>query len=268
MQIKLVTTGSRLVAACLICFANAYAEVIPIASTSTGLLSSSAPTLTFYWPGKDAKAVLLFIPGGPGQIGLKPDTTEPQGERPQMLKRLSNPEATSGRYDVVLIDSPYPLSPNSPYPSARGTTDHVKRIEATALYYGHKTGLPVWVMGHSNGGISLTAFIRHLQAEGRMSLLSGMIALEIRSESRFDPPIDFPVLFVHHRKSDCQYAVGSEVMKIYDKLKAFDKAPTEFVWITGGEAQDDSCSSGFHVFHNAGPEVAKAIDDFLSEIYP
>jgi hypothetical protein len=184
VQIKLVATASRLAAACLICFANASAEVIPIASTSTGLLSSSAPTLTFYWSGKDSKAVLLFIPGGPGQIGLKPDTTEPQGERPQMLKRLSDPEATSGRYDVVLIDSPYPLSPNSPYPSARGTTDHVKRIEASALYYKHKTGLPIWVMGHSNGGISLTAFIKYLQSENKMDLISGMVALDIRSESR------------------------------------------------------------------------------------
>ena len=268
MKIKFVITVARLAAACLICFANAYAEVIPIASTSTGLLSSSAPTLTFYWQGKDAKAVLLFIPGGPGQIGLKPDTAEPQGERSQMIKRLSDPEATSGRYDVVLIDSPYPLSPNSPYPSARGTTDHIKRIEAAAVYYGHKTGLPIWIMGHSNGGISLTAFIKYLQAEGKMSLVSGMVALEIRSESKFGPPIDFPVLFVHHQKSDCQYAAGSEVMKIYDKLKGFDKAPTEFVWITGGEAQADSCSSGFHMFHNAGPDVAKAIDDFLSKIYP
>jgi len=140
MHIKSVATVVRLLAACLICFANAHAEVIPIASTSTGLLSISAPTLTFYWPGKDSKAVLLAIPGGPGQIGLKPDGPEPQGERAQMLKRLSDPQATSGRYDVVLIDSPYPLSPNSPYPSARGTTDHIKRIEATALYYGHKTG--------------------------------------------------------------------------------------------------------------------------------
>lgn len=268
VQIKLVATVARLAVACLICCADADAEVIPIASTSTGLFSSSAPTLTFYWPGKDSKAVLLFIPGGPGQTGLKPDTVEPQGERPQMIKRLSDPQATSGRYDVVLIESPYPLSPNSSYPSARGTTDHVKRIEAAALYYGHKTGLPVWVMGHSNAGISLTAFIKYLQAEGKMNLVSGMVALEIRSESRFDPPIDFPVLFVQHQKGDCQYAVGREVTKIYDKLKAFDKAPTEFVWITGGEAQADSCSSGFHVFHNAGAEVATAIDDFLSKIYP
>jgi len=268
VQIRFLLTVAPLAATCLICFADAHAEIIPIASTSTGLLSSSAPTLTFYWPGKDSKAVLLFIPGGPGQIGLKPDTTEPQGERPQMLKRLSDPEATSGRYDVVLIDSPYPLSPNDPYPAARGSTDHVKRIEAAALYYGHKTGLPVWVMGHSNGGISLTAFIKYLQAEGRMSIVSGMVALEIRSESRFDPPIDMPVLFVHHQKSNCQYAAGSAVMKLYDKLKAFDKAPTEFVWITSGEAQADPCSSGFHTFHNAGPEVAKAIDDFLTKIYP
>jgi len=269
VQITFVATVARLAAACLIGFASAHAEVIPIASTSTGLFSSSAPTLMFYWPGKDAKAVLLFIPGGPGHIGLRPDTTEPQGERAQMLKRLSDPAATSGRYDVVLIDSPYPLSPNSSYPSARGTSDHIKRIEEVALHYGHKTALPVWVMGHSNGGISLTGFIRYLQDEGKMSLISGMVALEIRSESRLCPPIDFPVLFVHHQKSDCQYAARGDVMKIYDKLKAFDKAPTEFAWITGGEAQGgDSCSAGFHMFHNAGPEMAKAIDDFLSRIYP
>ena len=268
MPIKFVSVGVRLAAAGLICLTDAHAEVIPIASTSTGLFGSSAPTLTFYWPGKDAKAVLLFIPGGPGQTGLRADTVEPEGERPQMIKRLSNPEATSGRYDVVLFESPYPLSPNSPYPSARGTSDHVKRIEAAAIYYKQRTGLPVWIMGHSNGGISLTAFIKYLQAEGKMDLVSGMVALEIRSESRFGPPIDFPVLFVHHQKSDCQYAAGDEVVKIYDKLKAFDKAPTAFVWITGGDAQADSCSSGFHMFHNAGPEVAKAIDHFLLEIYP
>ena len=67
-------------------------------------------------------------------------------------------------------------------------------------------------MGHSNGGISLTAFIKYLQREGKMDLVSGMVGLEIRSESRFDPPIDFPVLFIHHQ-DDCQYAAGSEVMK-------------------------------------------------------
>lgn len=59
MQIKPVASVAGLAAACLICVANAHAVVIPIASTSTGLFSSSAPTLTFYWPGKDSKAVLL-----------------------------------------------------------------------------------------------------------------------------------------------------------------------------------------------------------------
>jgi hypothetical protein len=258
----------RLAAACLTCIGIARAEVISIESTSTGLLSSSAPTLTFYWKGKDPKAVLLFVPGGAGQVGLSLDTVEPRGEYRQMMKRLSDPQATSGRYDVVLIDSPYPLSPNSPYPSQRGTTDHIKRIEAAALYYKQKTGLPVWVMGHSNGGISLTAFIKYLQSEGKMDLVSGMVAMDIRSESRFNPPIDFPVLFIHHRQDGCQYANGNEVMKIYNKLKEFDKAPTAFVWITGGEAQGDPCSTGFHMYHGAGAEVTGAIDDFLAQVYP
>ena len=124
-------------------------------------------------------------------------------------------------------------------------------------------------MGHSNGGISLTAFIKYLQSEGKMDPVSGMVALDIRSESRFGPPIDFPVLFIHHQQDGCQNAVGSEVMKIYDKLKKFDKSANrvrlDHRW---RGAQGDPCSSGFHVYHNAGPEVAKAIDDFLSKIYP
>ncbi len=268
MQIKFVVTVARLTVACLICLGNAHAEVIPIASTSTGLFGSSAPTLTYYWHGKDPKAVLLFIPGGAGRMGIKPDTIEPKSEYLQTFKRLSDPEATSGRYDVVIVDSPYFLSPNSTYPGQRGTSDHIQRIEAAAVYYKQKTGLPVWVMGHSNSGISLTAFIKYLQREGKMDLISGMVALDIRSESRFGPPIDFPVLFIHHEKDECQYTLGSEATKTYDKLKEFDKAPTAFVWVTSGEAQADPCSGGFHMYHNAGPEVAKAIDDFLSKIYP
>jgi hypothetical protein len=46
VQIKLVNAAVYLAAACPTCFANAHAEVIPTASTSTGLFSSSAPTLT------------------------------------------------------------------------------------------------------------------------------------------------------------------------------------------------------------------------------
>lgn len=261
MQTRFVAAAVRF-AACLIGFANAHADVISIESTSTGLFSFSAPTRTFYWQGKDPKAVLLFIPGGAGQIELKPDSTDPR--EGQIVRRLSDPQATSGRYDVVLIDSPYPVPSNN-----RRSSDHIKRIEATALYYKKKTGLPVWVVGHSNGGLSLTGFVEHLQSEKKMDLISGMVAAEIRSNSTFGPPIDIPVLFIQHQKDSCQTSVGSEVQKIYDRLKEFDKAQTAFVWITGGAPQGgDPCYSGYHVYHDAGPEVAKAIDGFLSKIYP
>ena len=61
----------RLVAACLAAVvAHARAQAISVPSTYTGLLGNSSPTLTFFWKGSEPKAVLLFITGGYGQIGL------------------------------------------------------------------------------------------------------------------------------------------------------------------------------------------------------
>ena len=42
------------------------AEVIAVEQVDKGFFISAAPTLTLYWQGQDAKAVLVFIPGGEG----------------------------------------------------------------------------------------------------------------------------------------------------------------------------------------------------------
>ena len=97
---------------------TAHAEVIPIEPIEKGFFSSQ-PSLSMYWQGKNAKAVLLFIPGGEGYIGLKPGQTDHKSQFHQMLKRLTNPALTRGQVDVVLLDSPTELSPRQRYPSAR-----------------------------------------------------------------------------------------------------------------------------------------------------
>jgi len=153
---KCITFLLTLVAA----FSHA-AEVIPVEPMEKCFLCSSAPSLTMYWQGKNAKAVLMLIPGGEGYIGLKPGQTDNRFHQFQTLKRLTDPELTSGHFDVVVLDSPGPLSPHQAYPSARGSSDHMVRIESAVRFYKEKTGLPVWLMGHSNGGISLTEFLKY-----------------------------------------------------------------------------------------------------------
>lgn len=250
----------------LICSLAHTAEVIPVTPIERCFLCSSAPSMTMYWQGKDAKAVLMLIPGGEGHIGLKAEQTENRYHQFQTLKRLTDPTLTSGQFDFVLLDSPAPLSPNQSYPAARGGSEHLIRIESAVRHYKAKTGLPVWLMGHSNGGISLTEFLKYARKNNRIDLIGGMVVSAVRDESYFEQSIEFPMLFIHHRNDACSHTTYSASFRNYEKVKAFSKAPVEFVAVESGMAQaQDPCRSGFHMYYGASEEVAKHLDDFMSK---
>ena len=241
------------------------AEVIPVEPTEKCFLCSAEPSQTMYWRGKDAKAVLMLIPGGEGHVGLKPGQTEHRYHQFQTLQRLTDPALTSGQFDLVLLDSPAPLSPNQRYPAARGGIEHMIRIESAIRFYREKTGLPVWLMGHSNGGISLTEFLKHARKNNRVDLIGGMVVSAVRNESHFEEPIGFPMLFIHHQQDGCSSTTLSASYRNYEKVKAFITAPVDFVTVRGGQAESrDPCRSGFHMYFGAAEEVARLLDDFMS----
>jgi len=236
-------------------------EVISFSPLETGFFLSSEPINTLYWRGQNSKALLLFIPGGNGTIGLKPETTDKPYSFYQTLKSLTNPQLTSGRFDVVLLDSPSQLIPVT----LRGSKDHMVRIESAIRHYSNLTHLPVWIMGHSNGGISISEFIKYLQSKNEMNLISGVIASGIRNESFFNPPIAIPMLFLHHQNDGCKSTRPNDSFEKYKQVKSFTSSQVEYVQISSGEAENrDPCNSGFHMYFNAGVEVSKAIDEFTS----
>jgi hypothetical protein len=246
-----------------------HAEVFPIQPLESCFSCSSKPSMTMYWKGKDSKAVVIFIPGGEGYIGLKEGQINHSYYFFQMLKRLTLPYQTSGNFDVVLLDSPSELSPNQRYPAARGSFDHMIRIESAIRYYKEKTGLPVWLLGHSNGGISLTEFFKYAKKNNKTDLISGFIVSGVRSETYFDPPYTFPMLFIHHEKDACADTRANASIKNYQKVKEINKLTTEFFSVTGGLPEpQDPCRSGFHMYYNAYEEVANSIEAFLLKIYP
>ena len=53
-----------------------HAEVIPIKPLESCFSCSSKSSMTMYWKGEDSKAVVIFIPGGEGYIGLKEGQTD------------------------------------------------------------------------------------------------------------------------------------------------------------------------------------------------
>ena len=240
------------------------AEVIPVDQVETGFFISSTPTNTLYWKGTNSKALILLIPGGEGNLNLKPTTTNMRLNFFQTLKSLTNPDQTSGKYDVVLFDSPYPMNNIAP----RGAKDHLIRIESVIQFYHNKTNLPIWIMGHSNGGISISEFIKYLQQNNKTNVIAGAIASGIRNQSFFNPPIEFPMLFVHHEKDGCINTRPSESLLNYQKVKEFTKSDVQYVYIASGESEpNDPCRSGYHMYFNAGAEFSKVMDAFIGKYY-
>lgn len=245
-----------------------HAQVLSVEPIEKGFLSSSAPIKTFLWESKISKVTLIFIPGGEGQLNLNSDKKDLGGFYGSTLKPLSDPARTSGIFNVVVFDSPVALPTGTSYPSSRATSSHLTRIESVILYYKAKFNQPVWLMGHSNGAVSITEFYKYLQKNKKEQLVSGLIYSSGRNGASFNDSTNLPVLFLAHQKDGCAKSTLHNSKTVYDNLKRTDPQKVEYVTIQGGEAQSsDVCSSGHHMFYGAGAEAYNAIDAFVSPYF-
>ena len=240
---------------------SVMAEVIAVPMGGDG----SSLTQTMFWESLNAKATLLLIPGGDGKVNLKPTQTDMKNNFYQALKALTQGANGFEGVNVVIFDSPQSLDPAPrAYPVSRATKDHLARIASVVRFYKQKTGTPIWLMGHSNGGISVTEFSRFDDPEGGPALLSGLVLSEARNGSRFNEKIpSIPVLFLHHEKDGCSDATASSSLRNFEELKQANKAPTEFKYITGGETQGNPCASGHHMYYGSEMQMDDALRDFI-----
>jgi hypothetical protein len=247
----------------------AFAEVISVDAVLAGKAFSSDKTRTFLWEAKQPAATLVYIPGGDGHLGLRDGQPQLGGFYGTTLRPLSDPRSTSGRLSVVVFDSPTVLNVGARYPTSRAASDHLMRIESVVLHYKERFGRPIWLMGHSNGAVSVTEFYKYLQKSTRESLVSGMVYSAARTGADFSSATtNLPVLFLAHEKDACAAASSSEAKAVYTRLKKVDTAKVEYVAIKGGQSTSENpCSSGYHMYYGAGPEVSAAIDSFIADFY-
>ena len=209
--------------------------------------------------------MLILIPGGEGHLNLKPNQLDVRSQFYQTLKRLNQGANPKEVLDVVLFDSPTPLTDRRGYPTTRATTDHLSRIGDVVRFYREKTGKPIWLMGHSNGAVSVTEYVRYARKLGQDNPVAGLIVSDARSEAYFDStPLNFPVLFLHHRKDACPGADSSESVRNFKKVQSLNKAPTSFVYVeTGGPEESSPCYSGYHMYYGATEEVVTTLRAFI-----
>jgi hypothetical protein len=165
---------------------------------------------------------------------------------------------------VVVFDSPTALPVGSNYPISRQSPDHLRRIESVVRFYKERYGLPILIMGHSNGAASITEFYKMLQREGKSDLLAGAVFSAARNGSAFSDKTNLPILFLAHERDGCAKSTPYESKSVYEAQRKTNSERLEYVVIRGGEAQaQNPCTSGFHMFYGAGDEAYKAIDIFF-----
>ena len=253
----------------------ALAQVVAVEQVEQSWLVRSAPTLTLLRAagGPQPRAVLMMMPGGEGQLGLRPgaalDTSPPRTSFAAMTRRLVDPQLTSGALHIVGVDSPYDLGYGLDI-SLRATRDHLVRMESVAEFYRARFGLPVWVMGHSNGGYSVAEFARHLKERNKEDLVSGLVFSAVRTISDFGGgPFRWPALFVVSAEDGCTGTSAAGNEKLYERFWERNAAPTEFVLVRSAQPQGgDPCRTGTHMYHRAEEEVAKILDDFIARHTP
>lgn len=252
---------------CAIASQRASAQVIPVPLGD----SSAPPTLTFYWEGIDSRALLVLIPGGQGRINLDLAQKDVQNDFYQTLKQLSLGSNPKEKFDVVLFSSPELLGNNPKgYPSDRATNDHMSRIHSVIKFYKEKTQKPVWLMGHSNGSISVTEYQRYEAKLGQPSQIFGIIISGARNVAFFDSnPLNLPILFLHHQKDGCAITDPGVSLAKSKKVQDANKAPTTFIYIETGNAEaKNPCESGYHMYKDARPEVVTALRNFMVPLNP
>lgn len=253
---------------------TACAQAIAVNPTYKGFFASTAPTMSFLFEAPQAEATLVFIPGGEGHHGMKPEWTASHGYLSSyhfnvMLRSLSDSTITSGKFNVVIFDSPANLPTANHWSAARQSTDHLSRIEDVVRHYKEKLGKPVWLMGHSLAGISITEFYKRLQDKKAEDIVAGLVLSGGENGTSFNyETTKLPVLVLHHAKDECIGNTVGHADKVYNKLRQAGNTNTELVLIHSGTNWPNGsnpCRAGYHMYFGAGPDVAKELDRFMSK---
>ncbi|NDA46116.1 MAG: hypothetical protein EBY21_02330 [Alphaproteobacteria bacterium] len=183
--------------------APARSETIAIPQSEVGEAMMSQ-TLTFLWRAANPQATLILIPGGEGHIKLRADTQDLKRQFYQTLRRLTTTDQSSGKINVVIFDNPYDLpSMSNGYPSSRASEDHLSRIDRVVDYYKKKTGKPIWLLGHSNGAISISEYLRYKNKQNITTPVAGIIFSSSRNGTYINHKMKTRTMILHHHQDAC-----------------------------------------------------------------
>lgn len=243
--------------ACFLLFiaTPALPEVIPIEPPTRGFFGSQ-PTMTMPYQRSDAELTIVVIMGHPGRFGLKVGDFSVKNTTAQMMRDFVY--RTRVKANVVILDSPHLLQTIGD----RSTSDHLIRIESVVKFYSDKFQLPVWLLGHSMGSISVSEYLNR-SSENRSSLAGAILSAGM-NETRITEDWNTPALVIHHEKDGCEGTTFSSAKRYFGRIKERNSKVTELATVRGGfSLGGPPCSTGYHMYQGAYEEVFKLVEDFI-----
>jgi len=211
---------------------------------------------TAYWANSEAKATLIFLPGGDGSFGL---ANKPNAQ-PSWILGFINKTEDKKILDLVIIDSRTSLGYRSDL-TPRTTSQHIERVKAVIDYYKQKTQLPIYLIGHSNGAISLASFLN--KSSENQKIISGAIFSGSRNETQVNAKLNLPLLVLHHKDDPNGWTNPKNAERLFQEIKGKNTSTTDQVWMEGGFDEGDVHTSGRHMYAGILDKAAVAVKEFI-----
>jgi hypothetical protein len=226
------------------------------------------PNNTVELTAKDSRAVVIFSGGGHGLFKWTPDHRDNTFPINVAVMNLHKKNIS-----VLVPDWPYSLkiqhNNNQMYCGMRCSKETQERL-LNVLDYAKKNypGQPIWLVGHSNGSITIEYFAKYLKKLNRLTDLKGAVSSASTKETRIDVP-ELRVAFMHHIKDNCEFTSPSNARQVFAMHKKWLGENATITWVEGGRNggpwdKKGKCVAGTHSYEFAEDEVTAKLENIIS----
>jgi hypothetical protein len=215
----------------------------------------------------NVQAVALLFAGGHGRLSLD-EGGQPQTLRGNFLIRARHQLAARG-ITIVMVDAPSDRQSEAGLTGYRQSGAHAAEIGLVVAAMRERFGRPVWVVGTSNGSLSVASAVAQLQGAQRPDgavFTSSVTQPTRRNGSIYDVSLaryTGAVLIASHDGDGCRASPASDSPRLLAALSG--ARPKKMLTFNGGAPPRSEPCEAFsqHGFLGIEGQVMNAIADFI-----
>lgn len=208
-----------------------------------------------FFPAVAGEATVILLPGGDGIVGIRDDGG---AVWPNHTFTRSMTLWSKNGINAVLFDSPNGLGNHG---ESRNDADHLRRIAAVIDFIRKKSNLPVWLVGHSNGTLSVSNYIN--ASPDNEKKVDGLVILGTEHRVEFKRPLKLPILAIHHVLDGCNATPIFASVRVIEAAK-LSSPRADMIKLDGGREESMPCKArSHHGFLGIEDELIARISTFI-----